>query len=45
VLDIACGTGWATIFLARTYQTVTGIDLDTASCYGVPAGFDPTDDQ
>ncbi|MGH3753136.1 MAG: methyltransferase domain-containing protein [Pseudonocardiaceae bacterium] len=33
VLDVACGTGWSAICLARTYQhvTVTGIDLDTAS--------------
>jgi SAM-dependent methyltransferase len=33
VLDIACGTGWSAISLARAYPevTVTGIDLDTAS--------------
>jgi SAM-dependent methyltransferase len=33
VLDVACGTGWSTICLARAYQnvTVTGIDLDAAS--------------
>ncbi|MGH3670847.1 MAG: class I SAM-dependent methyltransferase [Pseudonocardiaceae bacterium] len=33
VLDIACGTGWSTIALARSYRNVDlfGIDLDSAS--------------
>jgi SAM-dependent methyltransferase len=33
VLDVACGTGWSTICLARAYPNVavTGIDLDSAS--------------
>jgi SAM-dependent methyltransferase len=33
VLDVACGTGWSAISLARAYPqvTVTGIDLDPAS--------------
>jgi SAM-dependent methyltransferase len=33
VLDVACGTGWSTISLARAYPqvTATGIDLDSAS--------------
>jgi hypothetical protein len=33
VLDIACGTGWSAISLARAYPnvSVTGINIDTAS--------------